>query len=139
MAKVPLNKKPIKIIVVSVISLCALGVLIYGILSAVFYSNWSSYDYYRSFETANGMYDVVLDKSYPLLPPDTVLRFKIKCRENASGKEVKYTEFRFSVPKDNTVEWFEFEEVNSEKAKLIVNSFHEQEVYEFNWNDIFST
>jgi len=85
------------------------------------------------------MYDVVLEKSYPLIPPDTVLRFKIMCREKASGNAVKFAEFRFSVPKDDTIDWFEFQEVNSEKAMLTVNSFHGKEIYEFIWADIFST
>lgn len=97
---------------------------------------WSDYEYYKTFSTADKGHDIVLYKSYPPFPPDSVLKFKIVCKDNSTGKEVNQGEFRFSVPKKG--EWFSLEEDTPKGCVFILHHQNRSEMLELLWEDMFS-
>lgn len=128
-------KKIVKISA-GVVTLCAL--CFFGSILAFYISfRWTDYEKHCSFSTSDGKYDVIIEISYPPFPPNDNLHIKIVCRDNISEQEIEYTKFTFAVPEERNIEWFEFEEISSEKAKLISNSFYAQEIYVFSWQEIF--
>lgn len=97
---------------------------------------WSDYEYYKTFSTVDKGHDIVLYKSYPPFPPDSVLKFKIVCKDNSTGKEVNQGEVRFSVPKNG--DWFSFEEDTPQGCVFVFHHQTHDERLELSWADIFS-
>ncbi|MCM1165005.1 MAG: hypothetical protein NC299_14500 [Lachnospiraceae bacterium] len=95
---------------------------------------WTDYEHYKTFSASDGGYDVELFVSYPPFPPNNALRFKMVCRDNSSGKEVKQGEYRFSVPKNG--EWFSLEE-NASGAVFVFHNQTRDERVELVWEDMF--
>lgn len=96
---------------------------------------WSGYEYYKTFSTTDKRHDIVLYKSYPPFPPDSVLKFKIVCKDNFSGKEFKKGEFRFSVPKKG--EWFSLEEDTPQGCVFVLHHQTRDEPIRLLWGDMF--
>lgn len=132
-------KSPIKIILIVLILLCAFFSAITLTIYLLFNASWQWTDYkpYSEFVTKDGKNKILIEVSYPPMPPNETLHIKIKCKENISQKEIEYSTLSFSVPPDEDASWFEFNEIDSENAELTVHSFHRERILEFNWNDIF--
>lgn len=99
--------------------------------------NEEKWDHWSEFATKNGHYTVILNRSEDALAMGKMYRFQIVCRHNLSGREKMYTEIQFSVPKDDKVKWFQFQELDSNKAELIINSSHGKDFIEFVWTEVF--
>lgn len=96
---------------------------------------WSDFEYYETFSTTDKAHDIVLYISYPPLPPNNRLKFKMICKDNSSGKEVKQEEFSFSVPQNE--DWFTMKEDASQKCDFILHHSYGDEKIELVWGDIF--
>lgn len=127
-------KKVIKIITILIVIciLCALG---WFMLFNYSFAKWTDYEYLTTLKTNDTKYDIILEVSHPPFPPDTAVYLKIICKDNSNGRERKYTELKFSVPKKG--KWVWITEETPEKCLLVFNSSHGQNTIELVWRDIF--
>lgn len=97
---------------------------------------YGNYEYYKTYTTADKAHDIVLYKSESVFfSLNERVKYKMICKDNSSGKEVKYTTFDFKPCKGCGCS---LEDDDGQKCVFYVSDYSGYRKFDLVWNEIFT-